>query len=374
VRHVSTPRLVFQAVLVVVGVVMSLYLIYLLRQPIGWVLIAGFLALALAAPVNYLQRRMRRGFAIALVYLGLLAIPILLALIIVPPIVTQLDDLAQDVPVYAADLREFVSENERLREIDQDYDITGRIQEQAGKLPGRVGDAAGILGDIGLGLVNSIFAAVTILVLAAFMLGSGPRWRKGALGLMPSERAERMDRVMDRIAHAVAGYVAGAGAIALLAGTLTFIVLTILGVPFSGPLAVLAGFLSLIPLIGATIAAVIIGIVTLFNDFPTDTIVWTVWAIVYQQLENNLVQPQIQKRTVDVQPFIVLVAVLFGSALLGVLGALVAIPVAASIQIVVREWWAWRREERERSEQARSTASTTIPARLDPPPTGASPA
>ena len=151
---------------------------------------------------------------------------------------------------------------------------------------------------------------------------------------------------MDRIARAVAGYVAGAGAIALIAGTLTFIVLTILGVPFAGPLAVLAGFMSLIPLIGATIAAVIIGIVTLFNDFPTDTIVWTVWAIVYQQLENNLVQPQIQKRTVDVQPFVVLTAVLFGSALLGVLGALVAIPVAASIQIIVREWWAWRQEER----------------------------
>ncbi len=373
-RHVSTPRLVFQAVLVVVGVVLSLYLIYLLRQPIGWVLIAGFLALALAAPVHILERRMRRGFAIALVYLGLLAIPILLALIIVPPIVTQVDDLARDVPGYATDLREFVSENKRLREIDQDYDITGRIQEEAAKLPGRVGDAAGILGDIGLGLVNSIFAAVTILVLTAFMLGSGPRWRKGALGLMAPDRADRMARVMDRIAHAVAGYVAGAGAIALIAGTLTFIVLSILNVPFSGPLAVLAGFLSLIPLIGATIAAVIIGIVTLFNDFPTDTVVWTIWAILYQQLENNLVQPQIQKRTVDVQPFIVLVAVLFGSALLGVLGALVAIPVAASIQIVVREWWAWRREERERSEQARSTASTTIPARLDPPPTGASPA
>ncbi len=373
-RHVSTPRLVFQAVLVVVGVALSLYLIYLLRQPIGWVLIAGFLALALAAPVHALERRMRRGFAILFVYLGLLAIPILLALIIVPPIVTQLDDLARDVPGYAADLREFVSENERLREIDQDYDITGRIQEEAGKLPGRVGDAAGILGDIGLGLVNSIFAAVTILVLTAFMLGSGPRWRRGALGLMPDERAQRLERVMDRIARAVAGYVAGAGAIALIAGTLTFIVLTILGVPFAGPLAVLAGFLSLIPLIGATIAAVIIGLVTLFNDFPTDTIIWTIWAIVYQQLENNLVQPQIQKRTVDVQPFVVLVAVLFGSALLGVLGALVAIPVAASIQIVVREWWAWRLEERARLSAARESASTTIPARLDPPPTGAAPA
>ena len=359
--------------MVVVVVVIALYLIYLLRQPIGWVLIAGFLALALAAPVNILSRRMRRGFAILIVYLGLLLIPILLALIIVPPIVTQVDDLARDVPVYAADLREFVEDNKRLREIDQDYDITGRIQEEAAKLPGRVGDAAGILGDIGLGLVNSIFALVTILVLTAFMLGSGPRWRRGLLGLMPGERAERLDRVMNRIAGAVAGYVAGAMTIALIAGTLTFIVLSILGVPFAGPLAVLAGFMSLIPLIGATIAAVIIGIVTLFNDFPTDTIVWTVWAIVYQQLENNLVQPQIQKRTVDVQPFIVLVAVLFGSALLGVLGALVAIPVAASIQIIIREWWTWRQEERAQARQSQDVTSSTG-GRPDVPPPEPAPA
>ncbi len=358
-RNVSTPRLVFQAVLVVVGVVIALYLVYLLRQPIGWVLIAGFLALALAAPVNWLAARMRRGFAIAIVYLGLLAIPILLALIIVPPVVTQVDDLARDVPRYATDLREYVEENERLREIDEDYDITGRLQEEAAKLPGRVGDAAGILGDIGVGLVNSIFALITILVLTAFILGSGPRWRRAALGLMPPDRAERMDRVMTRVAAAVAGYVAGAMTIALIAGTLTFIVLTILGVPFAGPLAVLAGFMSLIPLIGATIAAVLIGIVTLFNDFPADTIIWTVWAIVYQQLENNLVQPQIQKRTVDVQPFVVLVAVLFGSALLGVLGALVAIPVAASIQICIREWWTWRQEERERARATRDVTSST---------------
>ena len=372
-RQVSTPRLVFQAVLVVVGVVLALYLIYLLRRPIGWVLIAGFLALALAAPVTALSRRMRRGFAIAIVYLGLLLIPILLAAIIVPPIVTQVDDLARDVPRYAADLREFVEENQRLREIDADYDITGRIEEEAGKLPGRVGDAAGILGDIGLGLVNSIFAGVTILVLTAFMLGSGPRWRRGLLGLMAQERAERLDRVMDRIARAVAGYVAGAMTIALIAGTLTFIVLTILGVPFAGPLAVLAGALSLIPLIGATIAAILIGIVTLFNDFPTDTIVWTVWAIAYQQIENNVIQPQIQKRTVDVQPFVVITAVLFGSALLGVLGALVAIPIAASIQIVAREWWTWRQEERERARESQDVTSSTG-GRPDVPPLDPKPA
>ena len=373
-RQVSTPRLVFQAVLVVVGVVISLYLIYLLRKPIGWVLIAGFLALALATPVNKLEQRVhRRGLAIAIVYVVLLAIPILLALIVVPPIVSQVDDLARDVPGYAADLRDFVEDNERLRKIDQDYDITGRITEEAGKLPGRVGDAAGILGDIGIGLVNSVFAGVTILVLTAFMLGSGPRWRRGLLGLMPPDRAARLDRVMNRIADAVAGYVAGAMTIALIAGTLTFIVLSILGVPFAGPLAVFAGFMSLIPLVGATIAAVLIGVVTLFNDFPTDTIVWTVWAIVYQQIENNVVQPQIQKRTVDVQPFVVLVAVLFGSALLGVMGALVAIPVAASIQIVIREWWTWRQEERARARKTQDVTSSTS-GRADVPPPEPSPA
>jgi predicted PurR-regulated permease PerM len=136
----------------------------------------------------------------------------------------------------------------------------------------------------------------------------------------------------------VSGYVAGALAIAFIAGTATFIVLTILAVPFAGPLAVMAGLASLIPLVGATIAAVLIGVVTVFSDFPTDTIIWTVWAIAYQQIENNLIQPQIQKRTVNVQPLITIFAVLCGGTLLGVVGAIAAIPIAASIQILLREY------------------------------------
>src|SRR6185369_15951276 len=140
------------------------------------------------------------------------------------------------------------------------------------------------------------------------------------------------------IASAVSGYVAGALTIAFIAGTATFIVLTILGVPFAGPLAVLAGLASLIPLVGATIAAVLIGVVTVFANFPTATIVWAIWAIVYQQVENHLIQPQIQKRTVNVQPLITIFAVLCGGTLLGVIGAIAAIPVAASIQILLREY------------------------------------
>jgi predicted PurR-regulated permease PerM len=343
----SFSRRVFEAVLVVVLVVLSLYLIYLLRKPIGWVLAAGFLAVALSGPVNVLSRRMRRGFAIALVYLGLLLVPVGLAALIIPPIVDEVDNLARNAPAYVQDVSDFVDDNERLRDLDEDYDITEKLQEEAAKLPSRVGDAAGILRDVGFGLINSIFALITILVLTAFILGSGPRWRDAFLKTVPAERADRMRRILDRIASAVAGYVAGALFIAFVAGIASFVVLSILGVEFAGPLAVFAGVMSLIPLIGATIAAIIIGVVTLFHDFPTDTIIWAVWAVVYQQIENNLIQPQIQKRTVDVQPFIVLVAVLFGSTLIGVVGAIVAIPIAASIQIVIREYLAYRREERE---------------------------
>jgi predicted PurR-regulated permease PerM len=175
-------------------------------------------------------------------------------------------------------------------------------------------------------------------VLTAFMLGSGRRWTDAMIASRPAEERSRLRRARDHMAGAVGGYVAGALTIAVIAGVATYVVLLILGVPFRAPLAVIAGLFSLIPLVGATIAAVLIGVVTLFENFPTATIIWAVWAIVYQQFENHVIQPQIQKRTVNVHPFITIVAVLFGSTLLGVLGALVAIPVAASIQILLREY------------------------------------
>ncbi len=333
-----SPRQIVRIVLTVVCVAIALYLLYLLRKPIGWLLIAVFLAVALSPPVNVLSRRMRRGFAITIVYLGLLAVPLLLIALIVPPMVTEANNFADNVPQYARDVTKFVKENERLRELNEDYDITSQLEKEAGKLPGRLGGAAGTLRDVGFGIVSSAFALITILVLTAFLLGSGRTWVDAIIAMRPPEQRHRMRRSLDRMADAVAGYMAGALTIALIAGIQTYVVLTILGVPFRGPLAVIAGLFSLIPLVGATIAAVLIGIFTVFEDFPTTTIIWALWAIGYQQLENHLIQPQIQKRTVKVHPFITIVAVLFGASLLGVIGALVAIPVAASIQILLREY------------------------------------
>ncbi len=338
-------RSIVKIVLVIVAVVLCLYLIFLLRKPLTWLFIATFLAVALSTPVNYLNRYMKRGFAIALVYLGLLATIAALTALLVPPVVNEATDLADNAPSYVQDVREYVEKNKRLSEINQDYQITDKLDEEAAKLPSKIGGAAGVLRDIGFGIVNGVFAFITIMVLTAFMLSGGPDWRRRSLALMPPDRAQRIDKVLNHMTRAVGGYVAGALIVALIAGTSTFIVLSILGVPFAAPLGLVAGLFSLVPLVGATIAAILIGVVTVFSgDFPTDTILWAIWAIVYQQLENNLVQPQIQKRTVNVNGFVVLVSVLFGATLLGVLGAIVAIPIAASIQIVIRDWWEYRRE------------------------------
>ncbi|HEY7620642.1 MAG TPA: AI-2E family transporter [Solirubrobacteraceae bacterium] len=341
-----SPRVILRIVLIVVGVVITLYVVYLLRKPISWIIIASFLAVAMSGPVNLMARRMRRGLAIFLSYLGLLLVPVLLGAILVPPIVNGINDLAAKAPDYAAQARDYVENNRRLRKLEADYGVITKLEEEAQKLPSRAGTAANTLKDLGVGLVNSIFAGVTILILSVFMVANGRRWVSRAIALRPPDHVERLEAAVDRISAAVGNYVAGALAQATIAGLTGFIVMTLLGIPFAGPLAVLVGVADLIPLVGATLAAILVGIVTLFADFPIDTIIWVIWAVIYQQLENSVIQPQIQRRAVDLNPFVTLVAVLFGSTLFGILGALLAIPFAAALQIAVMEWWRYRQEMR----------------------------
>ena len=202
-----------------------------------------------------------------------------------------------------------------------------------------------MLSDIGLGLINSIFATVTILVLSLFMGSSGRRFLDWWAGRYPPDREAWMRNLFQRIGNAIGNYMAGALLQATIAGVSSYIMLLILGIDYALPLAVIVFVLDLLPLVGATLGAIIVGIVTLFSDFPTDTLIWAVFAIVYQQVENNVIQPRIQSRALQLDPLVVLVAVLFGSALAGVLGALLAIPVAASIQITIHEYWALRRTD-----------------------------
>jgi predicted PurR-regulated permease PerM len=341
-----SARVILRIVLIIVSVVLTLYVIYLLRKPLSWIVIATFLAVAMSGPVNFFNRYMRRGFAIFLSYLGLLLIPVLLGAILVPPIVGGVNDLARKAPDYAAQASDYVQKNKTLRKLEDDYGVISKLEDEAKKLPTKLGTAAGTLKDLGVSVVNSIFAGVTILILSVFMVANGRRWVSRAIALRPPEHVERWERAVDRVSTAIGNYVGGALAQATIAGITAFIVMEILGIPFAGPLAVLVGVADLIPLVGATIAAVLVGIVTLFADFPLDTIIWAIWAIAYQQIENSVIQPQIQRRAVDLNPFVVLVSVLFGSTLFGILGALLAIPFAAALQIAANEWWQFRQEGR----------------------------
>jgi predicted PurR-regulated permease PerM len=357
-----STRAILRVVITVLLCVLVLYLIYRLRRPITWIFIAGFIAIALSGPVAFLQRRMRRGAAVALVYLGLILLPVLIMSALVPPIVTQGNNLAQSLPDYARDLTEFVQKNQRLREIEADYDITGKLEEQAAKLPARLGDAAGVLSDIGVGVVNSLFAAITIIVLSVFMINSARGWLDAFADRYPPDRARWIKRLYDRIGATVGNYVAGALVQATIAGLLAWIVLMILGVPYALPLAVVVFLLDLVPLVGATLGAIIVGVVTLFSDFPVDTIIWVIFSVIYQQVENTVIQPRIQARAVAVHPFVVLVSVLCGSTLFGVLGALLAIPVAAAIQITIYEYRTFR-----------NTPAEDLPPPGEPPPAGTDP-
>lgn len=336
-------RAVLRIVVTVVASALALYLVYLLRTPLSYLLLATFLSVVVSAPVNVLSRRMHRGLAIALVYAGLVLVPIGISAILIPPAVEATSSLVSEFPSYVDDVEEFVQGNEQLQTLNEDFDLTQKLQDAAQNAASDLNNAAATIADVGTSLLSSLFGLFTVVVLSIFMVSRGRDWREAVLRTRPDHEADALRRALDRMAWAVSSYVGGALAQATIAGIAAFIVLQVLGVPAPLALAVIIAILDLIPLIGATIGAVIVGIVTLFTDFPTATIVWGVFAIVYQQFENYVIQPRIQSRAVELDPFVIVVAALFGGFLLGVIGALLAIPIAAALQIGARELIAYRR-------------------------------
>jgi predicted PurR-regulated permease PerM len=337
-----SARAVAKVVVVVAAVVGALYLAYLIREVIGLFLIAAFFAVAIAPAVNWLDhRRVPRWLAILLVYLGIGGAIFGIGLLIVPPLVNGVEDLSGDLPGYVDDLRH----NETFRDYDDRYHITEKLTEQAQQLPSKLGDAAGTLRDVTVGVFTRFVQLFSILVITFFLVKDGSRLLEFLYKQAPPERARRLRRIAADISDAIAGYVFGNFVISVLAGLVTYVTLRILGVPFATPLAILFGFFDLIPLVGATLGGILVGIVVAFTHFPVGLVVWAAVLILYQQVENNLVQPYVYGRAVQLHPLIVIVAILIGAALLGVLGALVAIPAAAAVQAVVRDYWRFSHDE-----------------------------
>lgn len=334
-------RFSVRTVLVVIGLVIAawalLSIIAITRQVISWLLVSIFLALALNPAVEWFMRRgvTRRGYAAALTYaLALVAIGAI-GYAFIPTLVGQVNDFVHALPGYVDELTKGKG---RLGFLETKYHIVEKIREAvstggATKILGLTGAAISITKSV----ITLVVAIVTIVFLTFFMLLEGPAWMERIYELLPERSRPRWRAIGRDVYRTVGGYVTGNLLISLIAGTLTTIVLLAVGVPYAVALGVIVAVLDLIPLAGATIAAIIIGTVAFLHTI-TAGIVVVVFFVVYQQVENQFLQPVIYGRTVQLSPLAVLVSVLIGAKLAGILGALGAIPVAGAIQVILIDW------------------------------------
>ena len=326
----------------VIAVAVVLEVIWISRHVITWILISLFLALALNPAVDWFQRHgvKRRGLAAGLTYILTLAALAALGALFVPTVVHQVSDFVAKVPDYIHDVSHGKG---RFGFLETKYHLTEKARDAINK-----GGAAKVLGLSGAALsitksvITIVLGTVTILFLTFFMILEGPKWMERFYGLLPAESRPRWENVCNQIYRTVGGYVTGNLLISLIAGTSTTVVLIIMGVPFAVALGLLVAILDLIPLAGATIAAILIGTVAFIHSIPAGIVVVTFF-IVYQQIENHFLQPVVYGRTVQLSPLIVLISVLIGAELAGILGALGAIPVAGAIQVIIVDWLQHRR-------------------------------
>jgi predicted PurR-regulated permease PerM len=338
-----------RAVLVVIGVIVAsaavLEVLLVARGVIIWILIAIFLALALNPAVEWLQAHgvSRRGAAVGLTYVGALIGIVAIGALFVPTLVREVNDFAQAVPDYVDDL---TKGRGRLGFLERDYHIVERIREAVEKQ-----GASGVLGLSGTALsvtrsvVTAVVAVLTIAFLTLFMLLEGPMWVERFIGLLPEEQQPRWRAVGQEIYKVVGGYVAGNLLISVVAGIASTLVLLVVGIQYAVALGLLVALLDLVPLAGATIAAVLVSTVAIIDEGLIDGLIVIAFFVLYQQFENHVLQPLVYGRTVQLSPLAVLIAVLIGAELAGVIGALGAIPVAGTIQVILRDWLAHRQRK-----------------------------
>ena len=288
------------------------------------------------------------------VYLILAMLVVLIGYVVIPSLVKELHMLSRDAPHYARELRRNVT----FRHYDDRYHVTAKLVRDARRLPEILARLAGPLKDVTVGAAGFITQLLAVLAVTFLLILHGRQYADMGLKLT-GRRQQRYRQVLIDIKDAVAGYMLGNISISVLATIATWIVLTILGVPYALALGLVVGFFDFIPLIGATLGAIFVALATLPVDFPTATIVWIVFIILWQRIEDYVVQPLVYGKSVKVNPLVTIVSLLIGGALLGILGVLLAIPTAAAIQIILREWWSYRSHRSPNGQVAETTPAIT---------------
>jgi predicted PurR-regulated permease PerM len=319
-------RTIVRVIALVLAAAAAVQILDAVSRVLTWIAVSVFLAVALEPVVRVTERWMSRTWAVLTVFGGLLALVALFLAVLIIPIATQVDDLRDAAPGYLQRLER----NQTIRDLNQRYKLVQKAQDAAKQAPARVFGAAGRF-------VNGVVATLTVLFLTLFLMFELPAMSRGLLSLLTDDDAARVRLVAADVNRSIGGYVLGNLAISVIAGATVGISLWILGVPYAAALAVFMGVCDLVPLVGATVGALAAIGVAFAAQGVTAGIVMIVVNVVYQQFENHILQPIVYRKTVQLSAFLVLVAVLVGGELMGVLGALVAIPIAGSIQLVVRE-------------------------------------
>ncbi|SCF19180.1 AI-2E family transporter [Micromonospora chokoriensis] len=336
----ADDRATARRTLIVIGLVLAsaftLAFVYATRRVLTWAVVAAFFAVALKPLVDRLQHRLvrRRSVATLLVFLAAFALLAILGALIVVPLFDEVGRFADRAPGLLHDARAGQGPLGRLLErtgarryveahSDQLRDLGTRLRQPA----------VGVL----RGVVETVAGLVTVIVLAYLMVLEAPRITRGVLAAAGDGRGERLRRVGREVSRTVTGYLTGNLLISVICGLSTYLVLVLTGVPFAAVIALLVAVADLIPLVGATLGAVIAAGAGFLHS-PTAGVVVLVFFVVYQQVENHLLQPFILSRAVRLNPLTVLVSVLLAAELAGLLGALLAIPAAGIVQTLLREY------------------------------------
>ena len=329
-----------------IGVALLLeHVVVEVRETIRWIFASIFLALALSPAVELVMRPKIRGrslprwLAILVSYVAFFALLAFLVVEVIPPIIREIEKLGSQLPTYVKDFEHWAENNDEFRELNDKFDITHLLSQEVSQLPSKLGDAADGLKDISVGLLNNLVGAIIVITLSYFLLLDGGRQWERATGRLRESHRVRVRRAGERIAKIVRSYVTVNLTLAVLAGVFTWLVLELLGADLAVPLGVLVAIFDLVPLIGFTIGGLLVAIVAAIHDFPVALIVWGVAFLIYQQVQDRVIQPIFYKNAVRIHPVVAIAAVLAGAQLAGILGALLAIPVAAALGVIYDELW-----------------------------------
>jgi predicted PurR-regulated permease PerM len=331
VRAGALYRWGFFAGLGLLSSVAAAVVVYSVRDILLRVVVAMFLAVSLDPAVRWLTARgMRRGLAVTIIFTVFLAILVAFLMSVIPPLVNQFGQLVRHFPDFLQSLQD---RSARFRDLNSRFQLSTRLEDVLGALPARI--TGGVLG-----VTSQVFGALvsflTVVVFTVYFLLDLPRLRHGVVRLVPIDHRERYGGVVDIVVNKVGDYMIGRLAIGFIAGVIAFAAMEALGVPYPLPLAILVALLDLIPLIGhpiGSVAALLVALIT--KDLWPTTVLLAIVFVIYQQIENYLIGPRVLRHSVDISAAAVLLAALIGAAILGVVGALVAIPVAAAFKVVL---------------------------------------